>query len=630
MRTVGAPGRTAASEGQPESLRVLSDRVQDDPGLDSLEFGPYVDALALLIDGPETDTPFTIAVSGPWGAGKSTLARLLEKRLLEKPQQHEAPHITCWFNAWLHDDAPHLGAAFAAEVAKEVSGRRSFLRRFFRPLPTAMLNPFELRRRRVGIALASLAVAVGAVIGLKMRGALPEPDFAKQVAIVFGGSVAAVAVVVFVSVGAAGKLFGIAQAAAGFVDKPESEAAKGSMRQVCDQLGTLIHQATRRQKRKRRLIIFVDDLERCRPPRAVEVCEVASQLFGHADVVTVLIADMESIATSASVKYAKLEGRNGSESDKGRVSTAYGRNYLEKIVQLQLDLAAPRPEALERMLFGDGNGSNTAPEAETQSEQSKLGSVSTRTAELGPFQLAVSVFTAAAAMLFWFSGDVGSGAAWVPGAFAAAAIPLALAWPAYLERRRTTELKKSIGQEIDNASDMADSTEELADMVKEAEPVMKSSVSAGVKKALVDQAAQRHHVEASEVRAQAEEEIRKFLPLLPRTAKRILNHLRVLLVVADRRELAGGNPPLTGRHIGKWVVLRIRWPAVAAVVSDSPETMQRLEGAPKLTDLEAVLKSVDADQRPDEDLLEFLNDPVKLTPVIDRLAFFAPAGPAQK
>src|SRR5206468_1704450 len=118
------------------------------------------------------------------------------------------------------------------------------------------------------------------------------------------------------------------------------------------------------------------------------------QLFGHADVVTVLIADMESIATSASVKYAKLEGREGSENDKGRVSTAYGRNYLEKMVQLQLDLAAPRPQALEQMLFGDGNGSNAAPEPETKSEQSKLGSVATRTAELGPFQLAASVLAA--------------------------------------------------------------------------------------------------------------------------------------------------------------------------------------------------------------------------------------------
>ena len=75
-------------------------------------------------------------------------------------QRGERPHIVCWFNAWLHDDAPHLGAAFAAEVAKTANRHRTWPRRFFSPIASAMLSPEERWRRRIFIGLGSLVIAV--------------------------------------------------------------------------------------------------------------------------------------------------------------------------------------------------------------------------------------------------------------------------------------------------------------------------------------------------------------------------------------------------------------------------------------------------------------------------------------
>src|SRR5262249_37349273 len=103
----------------------------------------------------------------------------------------------------------------------------------------------------------------------------------------------------------------------------------------------------------RRFIIFVDDLERCRPPRAVEVCEVASQLLDHRSVITVLVGDMEAIALSAAIKYRSLElpGTDQADSDVLRASYAkYGRAYLQKIVTIQFDLPPARPGQLKDML----------------------------------------------------------------------------------------------------------------------------------------------------------------------------------------------------------------------------------------------------------------------------------------
>ena len=49
------------------------------------------------------------------GSGKTSLAKMVEARLQPWPKERgEAPNIVCWFNAWLHDDAPDRGLAFAA------------------------------------------------------------------------------------------------------------------------------------------------------------------------------------------------------------------------------------------------------------------------------------------------------------------------------------------------------------------------------------------------------------------------------------------------------------------------------------------------------------------------------------
>ena len=93
----------------------------------------------------------------------------------------------------------------------------------------------------------------------------------------------------------------ISDSLANFVDAPRSAAAQGSLREVKDQLGRLIRQAQRRWRAhgQRRVVIFVDDLERCPAGKALDMCEVVSQLLGHDDVVTVLVADLDLLEAAA-------------------------------------------------------------------------------------------------------------------------------------------------------------------------------------------------------------------------------------------------------------------------------------------------------------------------------------------
>lgn len=48
---------------------------------DALGHGPYADAIAAFIQHPDTRPPLTIAIKAPWGAGKTSLMRMVQQRL---------------------------------------------------------------------------------------------------------------------------------------------------------------------------------------------------------------------------------------------------------------------------------------------------------------------------------------------------------------------------------------------------------------------------------------------------------------------------------------------------------------------------------------------------------------------
>jgi KAP family P-loop domain len=200
---------------------MLSDRPVQEDSEDELGFKPYADALAELIDSPNTDTPLTIAVSAPWGAGKTSLAKMVGRRLKEwPPERGERPHIVCWFNAWMHEDAPHLGSAFAAEVARTANANRGMFQRLFRPLPTAMMARKQRARRRIYVVFIALAIAI--LVGRYIPGVFkPGEVLDKQIRGQYGAAVAAIVFGVWLLYGAI-KLWGsIAETAASFIVDPE-------------------------------------------------------------------------------------------------------------------------------------------------------------------------------------------------------------------------------------------------------------------------------------------------------------------------------------------------------------------------------------------------------------------------
>jgi hypothetical protein len=333
--------------GQParHELRTYADQPIDTADQDLYGFLSYADAFALLLNDAKTATPLTVAISGPWGSGKTSLARLLEVRL--KVSEYwalgwDTPPVTCWFNALLHRDAPHLGAALAASVTRQISAQRPLLWRLVSPLPSTMLSPQRRAWRRVWSGVASAALVF--VVLMLLLAFFPElraksgalgrliSQPKDQVTLLWAAVPVAVALL--------RSMYKIADSVGTFIDAPRSAAATGSIAEVREQLGRIIRQAQRRRIRggrhQRRVVIFVDDLERCPADKALDMCEAATQLLGHDDVITLLVADLDLIETAAAARYRQVDEVTGTLDP--QLTADLGREYLHKLVQLRFNL----------------------------------------------------------------------------------------------------------------------------------------------------------------------------------------------------------------------------------------------------------------------------------------------------
>lgn len=646
------------------NLQMLADAALESDDEDLLGFGVYADAIAGLIDHPKTKTPLTLAINGPWGAGKSTLGRMIERRLTSKPAAEATqPHVTCWFNAWMHDDAADLAAAFAGQVAAAADRARPFWRQWLNPIPRDLVSPeTRVRRRLLRVLLVVLGLGLPLLwVVLRLPGigtAVKDSDLPAFVPLLLksvdangklGLPISAIALTVLVL----RSVWTSATTLAQFVGDPASTATAGSMERVRSQLAKLIRQGTPRGSR---FVVFIDDLERCRPPRAVDVLEVVNQLLTHPGVVTVVMADMPAVAACVEVKYEKLaelyqpaSGTNEKASRPGN----YGRLYLQKIVQLQFDLPSlrqgriaevlealnrsrgsftgPRPFLLRGLVEGAWRPDFTVDNVREQADASpppqkplRLAAwafflpllwISSRVAHatyrgvtltrsrMPPLLRSLYLTLRAAPVLVYAFAvlhllydalrleftRLPQGVLSIPWLlfllFVSSIWTAIAAWLEAVGQRDQDErsaLRARVGLAQTEWSG-AETNEEQWRQI---------AVAAGFQEGADLFVREQRYLaitDQSEVFEQAQSEAIRHLPPLPRNAKRLLNSLRLHLYVAHERGLLDG--VLTPAHVGKWVVLRERWPDLAQALIVDPARINAIEDESKRHENLAALAS---------------------------------------
>ena len=84
-------------------------------GEDNLNISPYADGLSHFVIGSQT--PMTVGIQGEWGSGKTSLMRLVRRRI-ENDSDNQL--ITFWFETWQYGamgDAETLGLLLMRDLA---------------------------------------------------------------------------------------------------------------------------------------------------------------------------------------------------------------------------------------------------------------------------------------------------------------------------------------------------------------------------------------------------------------------------------------------------------------------------------------------------------------------------------
>ena len=232
---------------------IISDDVSPNPilGLDS-----YVKTIIKIIK--QSSPKFSIGIYGEWGTGKTTLMRNIEAELKD-----EGGVLTVWFNAWRYEREDQFALipllktiAYALPAETEYTNLKNsikkgigIIRKNFGDIITSVVS--DLIRANIGSDTATLArkIREDIVPKLELLGEINEKD-----TIYFDG-----------------------------IEKIEKE------------LKELQNLRNKQNLDEFRIVVFIDDLDRCSPKKALEVFESVKVFLGVDGFIYVLGVSPETI-----------------------------------------------------------------------------------------------------------------------------------------------------------------------------------------------------------------------------------------------------------------------------------------------------------------------------------------------
>lgn len=371
-RTIRASLEAPERMGSSRPTRgILADHPTAD---DSLGFLPYALTLADIAADPATETPLAVGMFGSWGSGKTSLMKMVNRLIHTRPaaEVEAFPVQTLWFNAWLYSREEALWRALILSV---IEATRALIDR---PARMAGRDGNAARREREGRerALADLdriaARIAQATQGpggptLSLRGddlagaRVPLTDAHVDLPLVLGLRLVKAGLVAGGRAGELGDMDDVgpsgdggASPGVGVVDGAraldrliatvEREMALAQYQRVAalDAFVRTFADVTERYLRTQgRLVVFVDDLDRCLPEKAVEVMEAIKLFLDATGCLFVLGVDQKVIAQGIKVRYRDfVDGGTGE-------MLLDGARYLEKIIQIPFKLPPISVEAGE-------------------------------------------------------------------------------------------------------------------------------------------------------------------------------------------------------------------------------------------------------------------------------------------
>ncbi|OWQ45517.1 hypothetical protein CDL60_20010 [Roseateles noduli] len=347
-----------------------TDAALTDPRQDRLNFEPLAAGISRFLRNPATEPPLTLAITGDWGSGKSSLMGLVCADL----RKHGSRPI--WFNAWHHQKEDHLFAALLGALSKQalppwlsLDGVGFRLRLLW----------MRSRKHWVFTVLLSAAIALLVTLHAGMNDPATETQMLRRVGQILSSlagqepskdapplpwaewlALLAVAGTTLTALRKALTAFGADPAAllAGGIQgmKPKLAAEQNSFRtRFAEQFGEVSRALPER------VVVVIDDLDRCRPEAVLEIMEAVNFLTssGQCFVLFGMATDKVQAALAIAFERIAKELASASAPDANPEQAAreqrraYAANYLQKLINLEIKVPTAQSYEAWRLLTDD-------------------------------------------------------------------------------------------------------------------------------------------------------------------------------------------------------------------------------------------------------------------------------------
>jgi hypothetical protein len=257
---------------------------------DSFDLALRVGSVYDVLRHPDTETPLAVAIYGDWGAGKTSAMRWLDGRLRDWNKRGRGKNRIkvhpAWFYPWKYHEKQDVWRGLVAEIilkCLELEGTTA---------KTVLSMAGDLGRF-LGAAFVDM------VSGLKIKTGIAEADLSK--------------------------LKDLRDHAREFV-RPEAAYLNEFEAALEKWIGKTLG-------KNERMVVFIDDLDRCMPEVALQVLEALKLYLNIPRLIFVLGVDRSVVEALVAKHYGELG-----------LAEAKSRDYLAKMFQVEVALAPSQPQ----------------------------------------------------------------------------------------------------------------------------------------------------------------------------------------------------------------------------------------------------------------------------------------------
>lgn len=386
---------------------------------DYLGFEPYVIAIAEFLTNPETKPPLTISIEGEWGSGKSSFMKQLNKAIekierkkfdekekikeltdnlkediekfkkqniikkiftfhiiavllfkwvkLRHKKSKYLPPTTVFFNAWKHDKAEALWAAFALEFFKQISKKLGIFHSLI-----SQVKLFFNRVNKIKIiqslffAVVGLFILIELIVYVVSKGDSLLQEGAKFITtfllqkqlninllglrlIIYGSSLFGFVKLIL-------RIMNIGSPKNDLIKYLKSPKYENQIEFV-EEFHADFKKIVEAFAGKNKVYVFIDDLDRCEVPKSAELMQAINMMIANdPQLIFILGMDVDKVAAGIAVKhkqiipYLAFDSSNKFSPNTSLRGIEYGYNFFEKFVQIRFQIPQPTKADFEQFL----------------------------------------------------------------------------------------------------------------------------------------------------------------------------------------------------------------------------------------------------------------------------------------